>query len=153
MNTIARRKAHTLIELLAVVAILVVVVGIGLPLIKPMLHQRDDDAAADLIRARLSKLQSKAVRDGKTYCFEYHKNTGEFRLASDEDEGIEEEDHFQETGILPGEIKFDDANHPSKNGWIKVASFMPDNTAKQYVTLKIGKDEIVLHGATKAEAK
>ena len=33
----ARRKAHTLLELMAVIAILVAVAAIGVPLLKPML--------------------------------------------------------------------------------------------------------------------
>jgi type II secretory pathway pseudopilin PulG len=127
---IARRKAHTLLELIAVVAILVVVAAVGLPMIKPMLHSRDNDNAADVIRARFSHLQSKAV------------------------DGFEDDDHWVQNGDLPGEVKFDHSSDaPSKDGWVKVASFAPDNTTKQYRELKLGNVVISLPGATKTEAK
>jgi len=151
---IARRNAHTLLELMAVIAILVVVAAIGLPLVKPMLYQRNEQAAVDVVRARFSQLKSKAVNDGRAYCFQYQSNTRSFRCIVDADEAFEDEDHWEEKGDLPGDgdVKFDNKNDgESKDGWVTVASFLPDNTAKQYILLKFGHDEIPVHGATKSE--
>ena len=115
--------------------------------------------AADVVRARFSKLRSKAVAEGQAYCFEYQPNSGKFRCVPDRDEGAEEDDLWEEIGDLPGELKFTlehDDNPPTKDGWTKVATFLPDNTAKQYFkdgSLHWGNDVVNLHGATKHELK
>jgi prepilin-type N-terminal cleavage/methylation domain-containing protein len=155
--TIARRKGHTLVEVICVVAILVAVAAIGIPMIKPMQENSHDQAAADVVRARFSQLRSKAVTDNRSYCFEYQKNTGKFRCVPDVEDGMEDDhDPWEMKGDLPGEVKFTlehDDDPPSKDGWTKVASFGPDSVKQYYKSLQFGNDAVVLHGAVKAEPK
>jgi prepilin-type N-terminal cleavage/methylation domain-containing protein len=64
-----KRKGHTLIEVIVVIAILVVVTAISVPLAKSMLSSRDNDANADLIQEKWSKnaLQGHERRQGDLF--------------------------------------------------------------------------------------
>jgi len=150
------RKGHTLLELVAVIAILVVVAAISIPMIKPMMDNRHQDAAADVIRARWSQLQNKAKLHGRAYSFEFKQDTGKFRCVPEADhDGMDDaEDGLTLEGeLLPGDIKISgvklgDNAEPSKNGWTKIATFLPDGTAKHDAEITIGSITLKLHGAT-----
>lgn len=155
------RKGHTLIEMIAVIAILVAVAAISIPMIRPMMQNREKDAAVDVIRARWSQLQYKAKLNQRSYSFECKQSTGKFRcIAETEDEAaLDESDDgaFSAEGELPGEIKFSEAKlgdnaGGSSDGWTKVATFLPDGTAKADAEITIGNGPgsitLKLHGAT-----
>src|SRR5262245_18333215 len=105
------RKGHTLVEMLAVIAILVAVAAITIPMIKPMMESRHKDAAADVIRSRWSQLQNKAKTHNRAYSFECKQDTGKFRCVPEPDpDGMDELDDAltMEGEMLPGEIKISD---------------------------------------------
>ena len=159
---IARRNGHTLLEVLIVVGILVVVAGISLPMIKPMMANRQKDAAADVVRARWSELKRKAVNNNRAYTFEIKEETGNFRCVAEMEDSFDEGEDAalaQEQPELPGKIKFGrpDSSAPSNGGWTKIVTFLPDGTAKTFsddgyakLTFSNGSNSLTLkvHGAT-----
>jgi prepilin-type N-terminal cleavage/methylation domain-containing protein len=156
---IARRKGHTLLEVIAVIAVLVVIASISLPLIKPMLESRHKDAAADVIRARWSQARSKAINTGRAWCFECKHDTGKFRLVPETDEGEDLEAMASAESELPGDVKFAESKvgngaGSSSSGWTKVATFMQDGSAKEDAEITIGHGggsvTLKLHGPTGA---
>ena len=156
------RKGHTLLELVAVMAVLVAVAALSFPLIKPMLDGGHKDAAADVIRSRFSQAKTKAMSTGRPYSFECKKGSGKFRVVPDKDDmsGPGSDDGAFHSGELelPGGIPFGDDfgenSNDSDNGWIRVATFMPNGSAKHDAKVTIGQGPgaitLKLHSATGA---
>jgi len=155
------RKGHTLVEVIAVVAILVAVAAISFPMIKPMMIDREKDAAADMVRARWSELRRKAINNNRPYSFEIKEGTNKFRCVAEADDMDADEDaalaaHEPE---LPGEVKFAHGQSGSgSGGWTKIVTFLPDGSAKTHgqdsgyakLTFSNGTHSLTLqvHGAT-----
>lgn len=157
------RKGHTLVEVVAVVAILVAVAAISFPMIKPMMANREKDAAADVVRARFSELRRKAMTKQRPYSFEVKEGTGRFRCVAEADDDDKEGEDSALAGEpeLPGEIKFaniDSSGGGSSGGWTKIVTFLPDGSAKTFgkdpgyskITFSNGTHSLTLqvHGAT-----
>src|ERR1700722_5145492 len=131
------RKGYTMLEVIAVLVILVTVAAISIPMIKPMLMDRQKDAAADVVRARWANLRGKAIKNQRPYTFAIKEGTNKFHcVAESEDTDIDSEDAAlaADHSELPGEVKFGnvESTAASSNGWTKVVTFMPDGSAKTY---------------------
>lgn len=155
------RKGYTMLEIIAVLAILVAVAAISIPMIKPMMMDRQKDAAADVVRARWAELRGRAIKNQRPYSFEIKEGTNRFRCMAEaaDDSDLEGEELAIEHPELPGEIKFANAESTasSSGGWTKVVTFMPDGSAKTYgkdglskLTFSNGIHSLTLqvHGAT-----
>lgn len=140
-----KRQGYTLVEILAVLAILVVVGSISVPIIGSMLADGKARAAADELRTRWSQSRSKAMSEGRSYRFAYQENSGKFRIAPDSpeywSEGGESVDDSEEKAWileseLPGGTEFgtvEDGDHSGASGsgkWTHKATFQANGTAK-----------------------
>ncbi len=79
-----RRRAFTLLEVLAVVAIIVLVSAIGVPVIQTMLVDARVSASGDMVRGRLADTRAKALDEGRSWRLGFLPNTGVFQLAPDD---------------------------------------------------------------------
>jgi prepilin-type N-terminal cleavage/methylation domain-containing protein len=65
--TIHSRKGLTLIELLVVISIMVILVAVSVPMLKPMLQSQKQRKAAEALAAVLQTARFKAMESGDTY--------------------------------------------------------------------------------------
>jgi prepilin-type N-terminal cleavage/methylation domain-containing protein len=135
-----RRRGYTLVEIVAVLAIMAIVCAIAVPLIKPMMSDRNLQAAEDLVKQRWSKMRSNAQDKGQTYKFGYKEDSGKFRIAPDSDE-YWGEDEQPDDAVLPGEIKFKTGSSAGSSGsWTMLQTCFADGSVSNNdVTISLEK--------------
>ena len=148
----ARRAGFTLMEVMLVMALLVILAAIAFPSLTAMIDDFKITAASDQVRARMALARVQAMNEGRPYRFAIMVNQGKFRLAPDSNEfwGGETapsaqvvEDKLgagiglgQSTGIAAEDMNLPLPTAGADGGeWTKVATFLPDGTCPQDVTL------------------
>jgi Tfp pilus assembly protein FimT len=77
------RPAYTLMEIVMVLAVLVILGALAIPVIDSMQAAPRITAATDMVRARWSEAQRRAVEERRAYRFAVKHNTGMFKIAPD----------------------------------------------------------------------
>ncbi|MSU80113.1 MAG: prepilin-type N-terminal cleavage/methylation domain-containing protein [Gemmataceae bacterium] len=149
-----QRSGYTLMEIIVVVAIILVVMTLAVPAAMTWLADARADAAADMVRARLTDARSKAMEDGRPWRLAYLANTGYFQLAPEESmewEAVQQSNTKQTDVIrdeLPKDILFvaspDDLVGKREAGtvgnmWETIAIYMPNGSARDDSLTYFGK--------------
>jgi prepilin-type N-terminal cleavage/methylation domain-containing protein len=143
----ARRHRHgyTLMELLAVVAILTALGGILVPTLSGFGGDTKVKAGADAVRARLSEARAAAIEQGRPYRVAVSEDGTRVRVAPDE-LGFADFEPLGEEGTtgpvivedaLPDTVTavpvFDEGAQAvvDEDGWVRVVTFLPDGTCRE----------------------
>ncbi|OWK45665.1 pilus assembly FimT family protein [Fimbriiglobus ruber] len=148
--TIARRphqvrRGYTLVELLAVMAISIILGAVSLPTLRAYTRDSKVKAGADTFRARIADARSAAVGQGRAY---------RVALSPDGSQVKVEPDDLDTVGTTP--VDTNDADTPviieegmpehvtvepvvddgtqqvtDQSGWVRVATFLPDGTCRE----------------------
>ncbi len=144
MTAARRRPGYTLLELLAVVAILILLGGILAPTITALGGDTKVKAGADVVRARMAEARAAAIDEGRAYRVAVSQDGTQVRVAPDDldsatqaptdDDGkgpvIVEDTLPQTVTAVPipdeGATPVVDAA-----GFVRVVTFLPDGTCRE----------------------
>jgi prepilin-type N-terminal cleavage/methylation domain-containing protein len=145
MTARRRRHGYTLMELLAVVAILTALGGILVPTLNGLGGDTKVKAGADAVQARLSEARAAAIEQGRAYRVAVSEDGTRVRVAPDElgFAGFEPLDEDGATGpvIVEDELPTPVTAVPvlgegeqavvDEAGWVRVVTFLPDGTCRE----------------------
>ena len=118
----ARRPGFTLVEVLAVMAVLLILAAILAPSIK--LFDRDSkiQAGTDLLRGRIAEARAESMEHGRPYRLALSQDGTKVRIAPDDQ-------NFDVTAA--SEPQDGTAPAVDADGWTRVATFQPDGTCRE----------------------
>lgn len=144
MTARPRRPGYTLMELLAVIAILTALGGVLVPTLSGLGGDSKVKAGADAVSARMAEARAAAIGEGRAYRFAVSEDGTRLRVAPDELEftGFEpldpegagpvvvEDELPTPVTVVPvpdeaAQMVVDEA------GWIRVVTFLPDGTCRE----------------------
>lgn len=139
------RRGFTLLELCVVLAVILILGAVVGPTMFAMKGNTRTKAGADMIRGRMAEARAKAMEDGKPYRLAIASDGTKVRLAPDtlEATGMMPTHDDENSGPLVREddlpekvaahVVFDenDMTTQDKEGWVRVATFLPDGTCKE----------------------
>ena len=136
-----RRDGYSLIELLVVLAALVILGAVLVPTFSGMSRDTKVKAGADVIQARIAEARAAAIEDARPYFLLLSPDGTRVRVAPDEQfadasAGEAENGPFHAEQDLPAEVTARAvvggmAATPDADGWVRVATFLPDGTCKE----------------------
>jgi Tfp pilus assembly protein FimT len=168
VNVRNHRAGASLIESIAVLAVMVIAAFIAMPTLRSLSGSSPLNAAADTVKARWAEARGRAVSEGRAYRFAVMHGTGKFRVAPDSDEfwdGSNTGASSQGNGspplviedTLPQNMKFVSADSAdgasqgqsgqgqagqgqtgSSGGWDCPIVFLPDGTTQQDAQIAFG---------------
>ena len=80
-----RRSGFTILELMLVMTIIVIAAALAFPSFEAMMATSREFAARDMVRAYWAEMRAKATEENRAYRFAVTENTGNFRVAPDDD--------------------------------------------------------------------
>jgi prepilin-type N-terminal cleavage/methylation domain-containing protein len=152
VNTRRPRRGYTLLEVVLVLALLVVLAAMAYPSLDAMYGGYRLTAAVDMVRAGWAAARAHALDEGQAYRFAIIPGSGRFRIAPDSsdywgDGGAPEptdpanppliqEDSLPKR-VLFADVEFGQGGQGSGDagGWMPVATFLPDGTAREDVRI------------------
>jgi prepilin-type N-terminal cleavage/methylation domain-containing protein len=138
-----RRPGLTLIEMMAVLAVLLVIAGVAIPSFSGLKGNADQKAAADVVRGRIADARGMAMEYGEPYRLAISADGTRIRLAPDTPDfaSLPAADHpgsavtCLETrldkataGLVASD---DDASGGGDGEWVTVGTFLPDGTCRE----------------------
>jgi type II secretory pathway pseudopilin PulG len=142
-----QRSAHTLLEVILVLALLVIIAGITFPTVMSAYGSQRIRAGSDTIRAGFVEARTHAVSESRRYRFSVMEGKGNFRVAPDDPafwSGSPPQDDqspaFVYEDELPPGIHFTFPNGGGSGGqWKTVAVFDSDGSADnaEEITLEL----------------
>jgi prepilin-type N-terminal cleavage/methylation domain-containing protein len=154
------RAGFTLLELTLVLALIGILLSVVLPYsFDGMYGEVKVRGAADAFRSALVTARARAIDDGRTYTVAVANGTGHYRIAPDaaafwngagDSSSSDQKPPLVSMGTLPGGIRFNSENDSDPTAdspqqpdiesvdpgqWSKVATFYPDGTAVDDVTV------------------
>lgn len=153
MTRCSPRRGYTLIELLAVMAVLVLIAAVVIPSVAAFRGDSRPRAAADAIRGELAVARARAKEEGRPYRVALSEDGKRLRRAPDEPDFGEVSASGGASGSSPAvDYAFDtvtasvvpepDSAPPAAvNGWTTLATVLPDGTCREdsvLVSLKDG---------------
>jgi len=139
------RPAYSLMELLAVIALLVILAAVAYPSIEAMYQDVHVQAAADAVRGAWALARSHAIDDSQPYRFAVIPGGGHYKIAPDVDgywggdgSAVPAGNGLVIEGDLPAKIPFSMQVGPgggSCGQWSYLTTFLPDGTARDNVTV------------------
>lgn len=155
VKTSARRRGVTLIEVLAILAIVIIFGALAGPSLMVMSGNSKQKGAADLIRSRIADARGRAIADGKPYRLAVQSDGTRIRVApdgpnftspsSDPGDGTPMtfvvEDPLDKATASVDQVAGDDMMSTDSSGWKTIATFMPDGTCREAtVTVTVHED-------------
>jgi prepilin-type N-terminal cleavage/methylation domain-containing protein len=145
MNAARRRNrtGYTLIELLAVIAILVVVGGVLVPTLRTLGGDTNVKAGADILQARMAEARAAAIGEGRPYRVAVSQDGTRVRVAPDELELVGLDPTFDTAAPFVFEDDLPNgvtalpipeeglALFVDQAGWMRVVTFLPDGTCRE----------------------
>ena len=147
MTTRTRRRGYTLFELIAVMAVLVILAVIILPSVSAFRGDTRQRAAADVIRTELKIARARAKEEGRPYRVAISQDGTRIRRAPEADDfaSVSAFDHAAGSAAAvdyPFEyakaqvVAEQDATPPtSGDGWVTIATALPDGTCREVSVL------------------
>jgi prepilin-type N-terminal cleavage/methylation domain-containing protein len=145
MTAPQRRRGYTLMELLAVVAILTALGGVLIPTLSGLGGDTKVKAGADAVQARLSEARAAAIEQGRAYRVAVSEDGTRVRVAPDEldfagsvplgEDGATGPVIVEDT--LPAPVTavpvLDEGalSVVDEAGWVRVVTFLPDGTCRE----------------------
>jgi Tfp pilus assembly protein FimT len=137
-----RREGYSLIELLVVLAALIILGAVLVPTFSGMSRDTRIKAGADAIQARIAEARGAAIEDARPYFLLLSPDGTRVRVAPDENfadaqfADEEESGPFHAEENLPSDVTAravlgGAVAAPDADGWIRVATFLPDGTCKE----------------------
>ncbi len=143
-----RRSGFTLVEIMAVMAVLIILAAFLGPTLNGMNRGTRVKAAADTIRARANDARAAAVGGNKTYRLALSGNNAQMRIApddeafdtqatTDDDDGdkpivaVEEFPPGVTVRLIPTGAQASVAPVADAAGWVRAATFLPDGTCRE----------------------
>ena len=140
-----KRRGVTLVELIAVMAVLIILGGVILPTLTATRRDVYVKAAADMVRGRMAEARSKAIENGQAYRFAISEDGRRIRIAPDTYEALGEvatsdddsspilirEDDLPKGVTL--QLTSDEAEFAvqDSSGWKRLVTFQPDGTCRE----------------------
>ncbi len=144
------RPAYTLMEIMAVLGILVIVGALTVPVVSSMFSSGRVQAAADAVRAQLTKTRNRAMEEHRPYRFAIKQNTGKYKIAPDSADywsdapantdppAAGDQQPLQVEGDLPEKVVFSSSSGgQDADDWHTVAVFMSDGSASNDVEISL----------------
>jgi prepilin-type N-terminal cleavage/methylation domain-containing protein len=138
-----RRAGFTLIETMAVLAVLLVIAAVTFPTFRGLKGNADQKAAADVVRGRIADARGMAMEYGQPYRLAISADGTRIRLAPDTAEFASLPASEQAGGTVTclesrldkataGLIGDDEGAAPGGDGeWLTVGTFLPDGTCRE----------------------
>ena len=137
------RRGFTLIEILAVLALLLILGSVIIPSINGFYGNARQKAGADMVRARLADARALAMETGTAYRVAISEDKTQIRVAPDA--GFAEavasttasvtakaiETKFEKEVTAQVEVDPDEPPPVNNSGYITVVTFLPDGTCKE----------------------
>jgi Tfp pilus assembly protein FimT len=145
-----RRSGYTLLELLAVIAILITLGGLIAPTFSTLAGDTKVKAGADLIRGRIADAKAAAMQEGRAYRVAISEDGTRVRVSPDEvafalapatgddddDMGplVVEDDLPTNVTAVP---QLAEGSQPviDQGGWVRVLTFLPDGTCREDIAI------------------
>lgn len=145
-----RRSGYTLVELLAVIAILITLGGLIAPTFSTLSGDTKVKAGADLVRGRIADAKAAAMKEGRAYRVAISADGTRVRVSPDEvayalapatedgedDMGplVVEDDLPKDVTIAP---QLSDGSQAvvDQSGWIRVLTCLPDGTCREDIAI------------------
>jgi len=138
-----RRPGYTLMELLIVLALLMILGGLLAPTFSATSRDTGVKAGADLVRGRMEDARANAIEDARPYRFAVSADGTKIRVSPDGlDDGtappangddsppfVAQEDLPKNVTAVP--VADGQAPMSGDDGWVRVATFLPDGTCKE----------------------
>jgi Tfp pilus assembly protein FimT len=130
----------TLIEVLAILAIIVVIGAVAFPSLLTMAGNTKQKAAADLVKSRIADARGRAIGDAKQYRLAMQGDGTRIRLAPDGPDfpnvtggegSFVTEDTFDKATASLDRNMADDMMSSDGSGWNTIATFLPDGTCRE----------------------
>lgn len=146
----ARRPGFTLVEVLAVTAVLVVLAAILVPAgVRMFSRDTQVQAAADLLRGRIADARGEAMEHGRPYRLALSQDGDRVRIAPDEQNfgaaAVTGDDNDTAPRVAEDDLpkgvtaksEPPDGSAPAvdADGWTRVATFQPDGTCREDVVV------------------
>ncbi len=150
------RRSFTLLELMLVMTIIVIAAALAFPSFEAMMATANEYAARDMVRAHWAEMRAKAMEENRAYRFAVTENTGNFRIAPDDDaywsgnstgDGVDDKPLILE-GALPDGILFttsadafagEAAPAPGAQWGLTVAVYLGEGIARDDAEVFFGK--------------
>ncbi len=146
----SRRSGYTLLELLAVIAILITLGGLIAPTFTSLAGDTKVKAGADLIRGRIADAKAAAMKEGRAYRVAISQDGTRVRVSPDEvayalapvteeeedDMGplVVEDDLPTNVTVVP-QLSDESQAVVDQSGWIRVLTVLPDGTCREDVAI------------------
>lgn len=128
-------------ELVGVLVALVILGAVLVPTLSGLSRDSNVKAGADLLRQRISDARSHAIADGREYAVSVSSDGTKVRVMTDSeattstpaDGGYKSNDDFESTVKAVPQRASSEAEAPTSDadGWIRVATFIPDGSCKE----------------------
>lgn len=140
-----RRPAFTLVEMLAVMAVLIILASIMVPAgVRMFSRDTQIQAATDVLRGRIAEARGEAMEHGRPYRLAVSEDGTKVRIAPDEQNfgvALTTTDDEVKPRIVEADLPKDviakceppDGSAPATDadGWIRIATFQPDGTCRE----------------------
>jgi prepilin-type N-terminal cleavage/methylation domain-containing protein len=153
VTRLASRRGYTLIELIAVMAILILIAAVVLPSVAGFRGDSRPRAAADAIRGELAASRARAKEEGRPYRVALSQDGKRLRRAPDDDAfasaaaadspgGAHAAVDYALEGVTASVAPEQDSQPPGPDGdgWVTLASAQPDGTLR----LTTGTDSVLV---------
>lgn len=146
----SRRSGYTLLELLAVIAILITLGGLIAPTFTSLAGDTKVKAGADLLRGRIADAKAAAMKEGRAYRVAISQDGTRVRVSPDEvayalapvtedeedDMGplVVEDDLPTNVTVVP-QLSDESQAVVDQSGWIRVLTVLPDGTCREDVAI------------------
>ena len=138
-----KRRGYTLLEMVAVLAVLVILGAVIVPSLAGLYGNTKQKAAADIFRTRLAEARAKAMERGTPYRLAVHADKTRIRVGPDTENfgsgpadnppnynSLVTEDTLDEATI---EVQLEEGDERPSDGsdWQTVATLRPDGSSKE----------------------
>lgn len=139
----ARRPGLTLIEMMAVIAVLLILGAVSYPSLVSLKGNADQKAAADAVRGRIADARGMAMEYGQPYRLAISSDGTKIRLAPDTPDFADVPTAGTPSGAAvaletrldhatAGLTADDEFGHATDGGgWVTVGTFLPDGTCRE----------------------
>lgn len=144
-----RRAGYTLLEMVAVLAVLLIIGAVAVPTFSGFFGNTKQRAASDIIRTRLAEARAKAMERGTPFRVAINSDKTRIRVAPDTAEfssttaddppaydSTVTEDKLEEVTVELVQEEGDDRTTDS-GGWLTVATMRPDGSCKEAKTVTL----------------